>query len=73
MNCNYVLIGIYIYIYIHIYIYIYTIGIRQGNINIDVRSTQNYNICYIGSSLMKFFETFSSFAMANASFQFMMS
>ena len=71
MNCNYVLIGIYIYI--HTYIYIYTIDIRQGNINIDVRSTQNYNICYIGSSLMKFFETFSSFAMANASFQFMMS
>ena len=71
MNCNYVLIGIYIYI--HTYIYIYAIGIRQGNINIDVRSTQNYNICYIRSSLMKFFETFSSFAMANASFQFMMS
>lgn len=47
--------------------------LRRGNINIDPTSTQNYNICYIGSSLIKVFQIFSSFTTSNASLQFMLS
>ena len=50
-----------------------TTTLRRGNIDIDVTSTQNYNICYIGQSLIKVFQRFSSFAVSNASFQFMLS
>ena len=44
------------------------IALRRSNIDIDIASTKNYNICYIGQSLIKVFQTFSSFAMSNASF-----
>ena len=47
--------------------------LRRGNIDIDPTSTQNYNICYIGSSLIKVFQIFSSFTTSNASLQFMLS
>ena len=49
------------------------IALRRSNIDIDIASTKNYNICYIGQSLIKVFQTFSSFAMSNNSFQFMLS
>ena len=47
--------------------------LRRGNIDIDPTSTQNYNSRYIGSSLIKVFQIFSSFTTSNASLQFMLS